>query len=111
FRGLQLAERPLSFSHIADFAEVVTDICAGRIFTLAIVIDRYRPSRRIGRVVAAWLHQVGRIFDHGRKIALRRAAEIPVRLIFYVSGMERRPEAPWPLSARPRLCHQPRIIE
>ena len=74
FRGLQLAERLLSFSHIADFAEVIADICAGGILTLAIVIDHYRSSRRIGWVFAPRLNQIGWVLDHGREIALRGTA-------------------------------------
>ena len=54
-------------------------IGAGRVFALAVFVDRDRAARGIGRRFAARLHQIGGIVDHGGEIALAGAAEIPVR--------------------------------
>src|SRR5450631_759738 len=92
--------RVLSFAEIADFGLVVVGIGAGGVFTLAVVLDRHRAARGIGRRFAARLYQIGWIVDHGGKIALACAAEIPVGTVLGVSGIQTcaeivRPKAAW----------------
>src|SRR5262249_37637618 len=108
---LRREERASSFSYVADFSGVITEVVAGGIFTLAVFLKHNGASRRPRRRLTARLHQIGRIFDHGGEIALARAAQVPVRLIFDVAGVQGWADIPRPLPARPCLRDQLRIVE
>src|ERR1700686_2000363 len=92
--------RVLSFSEIADLASVIAVIGAAGILTLAVLVDRHRAARAIGRRFAARLHQIGGIVDHGGEIALAGAAEIPIIAVIGVGDIQTgaeivRPKAAW----------------
>src|SRR5262249_19575266 len=69
----------MSVADVADLGLVGVRIDGGGGFALAVLVEHERAPRRVGRLIAARLHQVGRVVDHGGEVALGGAAEVPVR--------------------------------
>jgi hypothetical protein len=75
---------------------------------------RSRPwcaASRIGRRLAAWLHEVGRVIDHRREVALAGAAKVLGRLIFEVVAVHARPDILGPPTTGSGLCGDLRICD
>src|SRR5580693_4101587 len=78
YRGYSLT----LFADVADLGRRATGrIRRFGVLAFAIFLDHRGAPHRIGCGLAARLHQIGRAGDHGREIALRGAAEVPVRLV------------------------------
>src|ERR1700759_5138598 len=95
----------LLFAYVAELGLVAFGICGRARVTLAILFEAFGAPHGVGRRLRARLHEVGRIGDHGREVALRRAAEIVILLVLVVGRVvDVRPEIVRPGAARTRGC-------
>src|SRR5215472_9627520 len=85
------------FAYVAELGLVGFGISGRRRRALAILLEPFGSPHRIGRRLGPRLHQVGRVVDHGREVALGRAAEIVILLVLVI---ERVVEV-WPNIVRP----------
>src|SRR5882757_3903089 len=102
---------PRSLADIADLACVLVRIDRlGGLAAVILVEHRGAPSG-VGRHLAARLHQIGLVLDHGGEIALRRTAEIPVVDVLVVLAVGGRAEVVRPEAARSGLREHGRVAE
>src|SRR5215831_19579087 len=92
-------------AQIADLALVRIRIDGLRGLAAVVLVEHRGAASGIGRDLAARLDEVGLVLDHGSKIALRGAAEIPVLHVLVVLAVGGRAKIVRPQPARPGLCH------
>src|SRR5205823_699672 len=104
--------RSWSSACIAEFGSFGFGIGRSGRFAFAILLEPGGAPRRVGGGLRSGLLEVRWIVDHRRKVALVRATDIVVRLVFVIATVQNRgPKVLWPQTAGPRHGRNPRIAE
>src|SRR6516162_10407383 len=105
------AWRLSSLAKIADLALVLVRIDGLRRLAAMIFVEHSSAASGVGGHLAARLHQIGLVLNHGGQVALRGAAQIPVVHVFVVGAVKGGPEIARPQPAGTRLGDQGRVVQ